>query len=220
MALLVISKIYHDVWWSDNMPFALYTVYLTNDWRINSIFIHDRRKTHYIHFGRLSGGKVNMIRGTIWIISLNMYVLPDINLMGAVLILLQNMCMALMGPILRICRCACIHIATLWNENAFLHNKYNPQLFRVLHRNSNSSEITFGYHLNSNKLIAAKCCTWHESCAVQMSSNWITVRLSFHWIWIARKLYMINGPCFDVKGWHARILMAIFLVFLTDGIGR
>ena len=60
---------------------------------------------------------------------------------------------------------------------------------RFFHRNSNSMEISFHSHLDSNTVIATKFCTWHGSCAVVacakiccdlMASNGITVRRSFH----------------------------------------
>ena len=62
------------------------------------------------------------------------------------------------------------------------------------HRNSNSVEISFHSHLDSNTLIAAKFGTWHNSCAVVacakicrdlMASNGITTMRSFHRIWVA-----------------------------------
>ena len=66
----------------------------------------------------------------------------------------------------------------------------------VFYRNSNSMEISFHPHLDSNIVIATNFCTWHDSCAVVacanfccdlMASNRITARQSFHRIWIAGK---------------------------------
>ena len=36
----------------------------------------------------------------------------------------------------------------------------------VFHRNSNSMEISFHSHLDSDTVITTKFCTWHDSCAV------------------------------------------------------
>ena len=36
---------------------------------------------------------------------------------------------------------------------------------RFFHRNSNSMEISFYCHYDSNTAIATKFCTWHDSCA-------------------------------------------------------
>ena len=41
-----------------------------------------------------------------------------------------------------------------------------PYHLGVFHRNSNSMEISFHSHLDSNTVIATKFCTWHDSCAV------------------------------------------------------
>ena len=65
-------------------------------------------------------------------------------------------------------------------------------------------EISFHSHLESNRVIATKFCTWHDSCAVVacgkicrdlMASNGITARRSFHRIWIAGKKTLVKrGP--------------------------
>ena len=69
-----------------------------------------------------------------------------------------------------------------------------PVSLMFFHRNSNSMEISFHSHLDSNTVIATKCSTWHDSCAVVactefvcdlMTSNGITARWSFHRTWIA-----------------------------------
>ena len=69
------------------------------------------------------------------------------------------------------------------------------------HRNSNSMEISFHSHLDSNTVIATKFCTWHDSCAVVacakiccdlMASNGITARRIFHRIWIAGKKSLVK----------------------------
>ena len=39
-----------------------------------------------------------------------------------------------------------------------------PVSLTVFHRNSNSMEISFHSHLDSNTVIATKFCTWHDSC--------------------------------------------------------
>ena len=76
-----------------------------------------------------------------------------------------------------------------------------PFHWRIFHRNSNSMEISFHSHLDSNTVIATKFCTWHDSCAVVacaklccdlMASNGIMARRSFHRIWIAGKKTLVK----------------------------
>ena len=67
-------------------------------------------------------------------------------------------------------------------------------------------EIPFHSHFESNRVIATKFCTWHDSCAVVacakicrdlMASSGITARRSFHRIWIAGKKTLVKrapGP--------------------------
>ena len=64
------------------------------------------------------------------------------------------------------------------------------------HRNSNPMEISFHAHFDSNKVIATKVCTWHDSCAVVAytnicgdlwTSNGVTVSQRFQRIWMASK---------------------------------
>ena len=65
------------------------------------------------------------------------------------------------------------------------HTRKAPFHQRFFHRNSNSMESLFFSHLDSNKVIATKFCTWHNSCAVVacakiccdlMNSNSIMIR--------------------------------------------
>ena len=72
---------------------------------------------------------------------------------------------------------------------------------RLFHRNSNSTEISFHSHLDSNSVIATKFCTWHDSCAVVafakmccdlMASNGITARRRFHRILFAGKKSLVT----------------------------
>ena len=83
----------------------------------------------------------------------------------------------------------------------FLFSELGPVSLTVFHRNSNSMEISFNSHLHSNTVIATKCCTWHDSCAVVtcakiccnlMASNRITARRSFHRIWIVGKKSLVK----------------------------
>ena len=76
-----------------------------------------------------------------------------------------------------------------------------PYHKRLFHRNSNSTEISFHSHLDSNSVIATKFCTWHDSCAVVafakmccdlMASNGITARRRFHRIWFAGKKSLVT----------------------------
>ena len=112
---------------------------------------------------------------------------------------------------------------------------------RVFHRNSNSMEISFLSHLDSNAVIATTFCTWHDSCAAVacaksccdlMASNEIMARQRFHWIGIAGKIKLVKrapGPrisCTNILcGNVVWILMAtstktstisVFLVKLRD----
>ena len=86
--------------------------------------------------------------------------------------------------------------------------------WRVFPRNSNSMEILFHFHLDSNTMIDTKFCTWHDSCTVVacakiccdlMASNGITARQNFHRIWIAgKKIVSETGPWSHwVSGWLA-----------------
>ena len=61
--------------------------------------------------------------------------------------------------------------------------------------------ISIRSHLYSNAVIAAKFCTWHDSCAVvacakiccdPMASNRVMARRSFHRIWIAGKKALVK----------------------------
>ena len=42
----------------------------------------------------------------------------------------------------------------------------DPVSLMFFHRNSNSMEVSFYSHLDSNTVIATKFCTWHDSYAV------------------------------------------------------
>ena len=62
-------------------------------------------------------------------------------------------------------------------------------------------EISFHSHFESNRVIATKFCTWHDSCAVVacakicrdlMASNGTTARRSFHRIWITGKKPLVK----------------------------
>ena len=81
----------------------------------------------------------------------------------------------------------------LWNV---CHAVPGTVSLTFFHRNSNSMEISFHAHLDSNAMIATKFCTWHDSCAVVacaklccdlMASNRDMARQIFHRIWIAGK---------------------------------
>ena len=82
-----------------------------------------------------------------------------------------------------------------------LMTSQGPVSLTVFHRNSNSMEISFHSHLDSNTAIVTKFCTWHDSCAVVscakiccdlMVSNGITARRSFHRIRIAGKKSLVK----------------------------
>ena len=75
-------------------------------------------------------------------------------------------------------------------------NIAGPRFTNDFHRISNSMEISLHSHLESNRVIATKFCTWHDSCAVVafaiicrdlIASNGITAIRSFHRIWIPDK---------------------------------
>ena len=106
---------------------------------------------------------------------------------------------------------------------------------RFFHRNSNSMEITFRSHLDSNSVIVTKFCTWHDSCAVVacakiccdlMASDGITARRSFHRIWIAGKKSLVKraqGPHVPLSvimtSWHG-ISLLITDPFWADSTGH
>ena len=72
-------------------------------------------------------------------------------------------------------------------------------------------EILFHSHFISNRVIATKVCTWHDSCAVVacanfccdlMASNGITARRRFDRIWIAGQKPLVKqapGLCFPPR---------------------
>ena len=72
---------------------------------------------------------------------------------------------------------------------------------RFFHRNSNSMQIPFHSHLDSNNVIATKFCTWHDSCAVVACAKIccdLMARRSFHRIWIAGKKSLVKrAPCLN-----------------------
>ena len=95
-----------------------------------------------------------------------------------------------------------------WGHNGTYLCMYRaPFHSRFFHRNSNSMANSFHSHLDSNKVIATKFCTWHDSCAVVACakicgnlpvSNGITARRDFHQIWITSKKSLVKrapGPC-------------------------
>ena len=72
--------------------------------------------------------------------------------------------------------CSCNNVETMFSwKNGLAISLYSsptwpvcnqsqgPFSLRVCHRNSNSMEISFHSHLDSNKKIATKFCTWHDS---------------------------------------------------------
>ena len=76
----------------------------------------------------------------------------------------------------------------------------------VFRRNSNSMEISFFSYIDSNLMVATKCCTWYDSCAVMvcakvccdlMATKGITARQSIHRISMDRsKISLVKrAPC-------------------------
>ena len=121
------------------------------------------------------------------------------------------LCMLSLNIVLKVLSCE-------WSKNSLIRNKQvmvqvmtydvtapryhliqsSPRFF---HRDSNSMEISFHSHLDSNTVIATKLCTWHDSCAVVacakiccdlMASNGIMARQSLHRIWIAGKKPLVK----------------------------
>ena len=85
-----------------------------------------------------------------------------------------------------------------------------PVSLTFFHRYWNSMENTFHFPLDANTVIATKCSTWHDSCAVMtcakfccdlMVSKGITTRQNSHWIWIAgKKSFSETGPsCMEIQ---------------------
>ena len=103
----------------------------------------------------------------------------------------------LIDPLMLIVKTILILLSLAWNGSG-----PGPRFTNgFFHRNSNSMEISFHSHLDSNTVIATKFCTWHDSCAVVacakiccdlMASNGITARRSFHRIWIAGKKSLVK----------------------------
>ena len=67
---------------------------------------------------------------------------------------------------------------------------------QFFHRNSHSMEISFCSHPKCSEVIAMKCCTWHDSCAVvpraKFRSNMtpchgVTLKPNFHQIYLNNK---------------------------------
>ena len=92
------------------------------------------------------------------------------------------------------------NIFVVYNGNYPWHQHIETPGPIFLYRNSNSIEISFRSHLDSNTVIATKFCTWHDSCAVVacakiccdlIASNVIT-RWSFHRIWNAGKKSLVK----------------------------
>ena len=93
-------------------------------------------------------------------------------------------------------------------------------------------EISLHFHLDSNKVITTKFCTWHDSCAVVacaqiccdlMASNGITARWSFHRIWIVSKKSLVkwapvcNSPCL-LKWGNVYLIKMKFMFFSHGGV--
>ena len=79
-----------------------------------------------------------------------------------------------------------------------------PVSLKNFYHNSNVMDTSFYSHPNSNKVIAIKFCTCHDSCAVVpcakfccdlVTSDWITERRSFHRIWIVSKIPFVVQTC-------------------------
>ena len=99
-------------------------------------------------------------------------------------------------------------------KGLLLYDGQGPVSLRFFHHNSNSMEISFHSHLDSNTVIATKLCTWHDSCAVVacaknccdlMASNRVMARRSFHRIWIAGKKTLVKrdpGPDGIAAKWN------------------
>ena len=93
-------------------------------------------------------------------------------------------------------------------------NGQGPVSLRFFHHNSNSMEISFHFHLDSNTVIATKLCTWHDSCAVVacakiccdlMASSRVMARRCFHRIWFAGKKPLVKrdpGPDGIAAKWN------------------
>ena len=101
-----------------------------------------------------------------------------------------------------------------------------PFHLRFFRRISNSMEISFHSHLESYRMIATKCCTWHDSCAVVacakiccdlMASNGIMARRSFRRIWIAgKKNVSETGPWCTLHKNANRITLAYVTIPLCE----
>ena len=129
-----------------------------------------------------------------------------------------------------------------WNKSTLKKRKGTPGNmwdrapfhYRFFHRNSNAIKISLHSHLDSNILIATKCCTWHDSCAFVAcaknccdlrASNGITARRIFQRIWIAgKKIASETGPCTSnrliIQGTQAIMpMMSVFAAFSNFWFG-
>ena len=90
-------------------------------------------------------------------------------------------------------RCGCLeafgHIRSIPTYRVPFH-------WRFFHRDASSMEISFWFHIKSNKVIAIRFCSWHDRCAVVacatfcgdlMASNWIKAKQNFYQIWTKSK---------------------------------
>ena len=89
--------------------------------------------------------------------------------------------------------------------NAWQHiHSRGPFNGRFFHHNSNSMKISFRSYPSCTKMIAMKCCPWHDSCAVVpcaiycsdiISHNGVKLKPIFHRICITlKKIVREKGP--------------------------
>ena len=94
-------------------------------------------------------------------------------------------------------------------------------------------EISFSSHPNTNKGIATKFGTWHDSWAVVacakccvdiITSNWIRAKWNFHRIWIVMEKSLVKwvpDPCGLMTSLNNNELKSVEAVYIDNGnIGR
>ena len=94
-------------------------------------------------------------------------------------------------------------------------------------------EISFCSHPNCNEVIATKCCTWHDSCAVVACANlvaiwWTTTELqlkwNFHRLWIGIEKSLVSDidPFFQLEYVFVdqRVLFKVAKAKRSRGISR
>ena len=102
-----------------------------------------------------------------------------------------------------------LHWCIMHNDWLLYKETQGPFHKQCFQRNSNLIQISFYCHLDSNKLIATKFCTWHDSravmacakfCSEMIPYNRVTLNPIFHRICIVKQKSYVKwtGGCSDL----------------------